>query len=82
MGAHANCYVVLRAAGVAVVLDVTGGQLPAVVHWGGDIGPVGLDDARGSRSPACTTPLPTSSTNPCGCRCSPSTGRDGWAGQG
>ena len=47
MGAQANCYVVLRAAGVAVVLDVTDGQLPAVVHWGCDIGPVGLDDARG-----------------------------------
>lgn len=33
-----NAWVVLRAAGVAVVLDITDGQLPAVLHWGADPG--------------------------------------------
>ena len=36
----------LQADGVSVVLDVTDGRLPAVVHWGaplGDLGPAGLD---------------------------------------
>lgn len=33
-----NAYVVLRAEGVGVVLDVTAGWLPAIVHWGADLG--------------------------------------------
>ncbi|MFV2120609.1 alpha-galactosidase [Streptomyces sp. Act-28] len=33
----------LRAAGVSLVLDLTGGTLPRVPHWGADLGP--LDDA-------------------------------------
>jgi alpha-galactosidase len=35
--------VLLRSAGVAVLLDTSGPQLPRVLHWGGDPGP--LDDA-------------------------------------
>src|SRR5699024_10953852 len=38
----------LRAAGVSVVLDVTEGRLPAIAHWGADLGalgPAGLDAA-------------------------------------
>ncbi|AXK44341.1 alpha-galactosidase [Brachybacterium saurashtrense] len=31
----------LRAAGVSVVLDVTDGRIPAVAHWGADLGPLG-----------------------------------------
>ena len=31
--------VLLREAGVAVVLDTTGPGVPAVLHWGADIGP-------------------------------------------
>ena len=42
----ASCYVVLAAEGVSVVLDITGGRLPAVAHWGADLGPVSLADAR------------------------------------
>ncbi|MFC0675132.1 alpha-galactosidase [Brachybacterium hainanense] len=30
----------LRAAGVSVLLDVTDGRVPAIVHWGGDLGPL------------------------------------------
>lgn len=33
-----NAYVTLRAEGVSVVLDLTAGRLPAVVHWGADLG--------------------------------------------
>lgn len=33
-----NCAVVLRAAGVGVVLDLSAGRLPAIVHWGADLG--------------------------------------------
>ncbi|WP_449385689.1 alpha-galactosidase [Cellulomonas soli] len=34
----------LRRDGVAVVLDATGSGLPAVLHWGADLGPLGPDD--------------------------------------
>ena len=34
MTATVDLYVSLREAGVSVVLDLTAGQLPAVVHWG------------------------------------------------
>ncbi|MDN6400804.1 MAG: alpha-galactosidase, partial [Brachybacterium sp.] len=36
----------LHAAGVSVVLDVTDGRIPAIAHWGaelGELGPAGLD---------------------------------------
>ena len=36
----------LRAAGVSVVVDLTGGTLPRVLHWGGDVGDVDLSLAR------------------------------------
>ncbi|MFE6968513.1 alpha-galactosidase [Isoptericola sp. NPDC057653] len=35
----------LRADGVSVLIDARGGELPAVVHWGDDLGPLGADDA-------------------------------------
>ena len=35
---------VLRAAGVALVLDITGGRLPSVLHWGADPGALGEAD--------------------------------------
>ncbi|MCW2810920.1 MAG: aga [Friedmanniella sp.] len=34
----------LREAGVHVVLDLRGGRLPAVVHWGADLGAFGPED--------------------------------------
>lgn len=33
-----NAWVALRSAGVLALLDVTGGRLPALVHWGSDLG--------------------------------------------
>ncbi|MFQ6484389.1 alpha-galactosidase [Brachybacterium epidermidis] len=35
----------LSAAGVSVVLDVTGGRIPAILHWGRELGPVTAADA-------------------------------------
>ncbi len=37
---RADTTVVLRADGTAVVLDVTDGRMPAVLHWGADPGPL------------------------------------------
>jgi Alpha-galactosidase len=36
----------LRAAGVSVLVDVRDGLLPAIVHWGADLGDLSPDDAR------------------------------------
>ena len=47
MVGHANCMIALRAEGVSLVIDVTAGQLPAIVHWGADLGP--LDQATPQR---------------------------------
>src|SRR4051812_50134778 len=38
----------LRAAGVSVVVDLTGGTLPRVLHWGSDLGDL---DAAGLHPP-------------------------------
>jgi alpha-galactosidase len=35
----------LRASGLSVLLDVRGGLLPAIVHWGADLGGLTADDA-------------------------------------
>ena len=45
MTATVDLYVSLHEAGVGVVLDLTGGHLPAVVHWGPDLGPISPEDA-------------------------------------
>lgn len=34
----------LRAAGVSLVLDTTGGRVPAILHWGTDLGPLTGED--------------------------------------
>lgn len=41
-----NAFVSLRGDGVGVLLDLTDGRLPAILHWGADLGPLTLDDAR------------------------------------
>jgi alpha-galactosidase len=41
---RANCVIALQSEGVSLVLDVTSGQLPAIVHWGADVGPLELVD--------------------------------------
>ena len=38
MTERANCVIALRSEGVSVVLDVSAGQLPAILHWGADLG--------------------------------------------
>ena len=45
MAAVAHALVVLRRDGVCAVLDVTRGRLPALVHWGADLGELSLADA-------------------------------------
>ena len=42
---RANCVIALRSDGVSVVLDVSAGQLPAIVHWGADLGVLDPADA-------------------------------------
>ena len=37
--------ILLRAGGVALLLDCTAGQLPAVVHWGADLGGLSASDS-------------------------------------
>ncbi|HET9302339.1 MAG TPA: alpha-galactosidase [Propionibacteriaceae bacterium] len=44
MVGRANCVIVLRSDGVSLVLDVMRGQLPAIVHWGADLGALELPD--------------------------------------
>ncbi len=45
MATPVNTCIVLRSEGVGVVLDLTDGQLPAIVHWGADVGDVAAEDA-------------------------------------
>jgi alpha-galactosidase len=45
MVGRANSVIALRSEGVALVLDISNGQLPAIVHWGADLGPLELADA-------------------------------------
>ena len=42
-----NAFVVLRADGTCVVLDLAAGRLPAVVHWGADLGELTAADVAG-----------------------------------
>src|SRR6478736_6501908 len=51
--------VVLRAGGVALVLDLSDGGLPAVVHWGADCGAL---DARGYAALLQTGVLPVAAS--------------------
>ena len=39
-----SAYVLMRRDGVAVLLDITDGQLPAVTHWGTDLGILSTED--------------------------------------
>jgi alpha-galactosidase len=43
---RANCVIALHAEGVSLLLDISGGQLPAIVHWGADLGALELADAQ------------------------------------
>ncbi|KQO60390.1 alpha-galactosidase [Curtobacterium sp. Leaf261] len=39
-----DAFVHLRQGGVSLLLDLTGGRLPAVVHWGADLGRITVDE--------------------------------------
>ena len=39
-----SAYVLMRRDGVAVLLDITDGQLPAITHWGTDLGILSTED--------------------------------------
>jgi alpha-galactosidase len=41
---RADCLIALRSEGVSLVLDISAGQLPAIVHWGADLGTLELAD--------------------------------------
>jgi alpha-galactosidase len=43
---RANCVIALRSEGVSLLLDISGGQLPAIVHWGAGLGALELADAQ------------------------------------
>jgi len=42
---HLDTRILLRAEGVALLLDLSAGQLPAVLHWGADLGELSADEA-------------------------------------
>ena len=44
MAERAHAFIALRGEGVSLLLDVTDGRLPAVVHWGADVGELTADD--------------------------------------
>jgi alpha-galactosidase len=44
MAERANCVMALHSEGVSLLLDISSGQLPAVVHWGADLGTLELAD--------------------------------------
>jgi alpha-galactosidase len=46
MMGRANCVIALRSAGVSLVLDVSAGQLPAIIHWGADLGTLEVADVQ------------------------------------
>jgi alpha-galactosidase len=43
---RADCVIALRSEGVSLVLDVSAGRLPAIVHWGADLGDLEPADAQ------------------------------------
>lgn len=77
MGLSAG-FVSLRAAGVAVVLDVTG-DLPAVLHWGADLGELAPDDIEALRASAVPAHVGNSPDAPRTFSVLPLE-RDGWSG--
>lgn len=45
MSHRVNAFVTLRTEGVGVIVDLTDGRLPALLHWGPDPGAITVDDA-------------------------------------
>ncbi len=62
-----DAFIAMRASGVSVVLDVTGGRLPTIVHWGADLGEITYPEVealvRASLAPVASQ-LPDEPTGP------------------
>ena len=71
--------VCLRAAGSALVLDVTGPWLPRVLHWGRDVGPLGGSDLA-ALAAVWTQPVPRSSLDEPGVLTVLPAETEGWSG--
>lgn len=72
--------VTLRAAGTALVLDLSDGQLPAVVHWGADCGPLGVAGFHALRGAGILPVAPSEPDRPVRVSLLPEHGR-GWFGR-
>ena len=75
---RANCVIALRSEGVSVVLDVSAGQLPAIVHWGADLGTLDQADVAALIISTIDPAARTSSTSRYVSHCCQNTGRAGW----
>ena len=67
----------LSAAGVSLVLDLSDGRLPSVLHWGAGLGTLTDGDALALVEAAAPCPPRARWTPRCRSPCSPSTGRAG-----
>jgi hypothetical protein len=69
-----NTCVVLHDDGIGLVLDLTDGHLPAVVHWGADLGDPTAEDAAALMRAGTVPTVRNGIDARCGWRCCPSTG--------
>ena len=59
MNQQINAYINLSAEGVGVIVDLTEGRLPALLHWGSELGEVTVDDAAAMALTGVTPPAPS-----------------------
>jgi alpha-galactosidase len=71
---RANCAIALRSEGVSLVLDISNGQLPAILHWGADLGALELADVEApilsNIAPGAPNTVSASQPNPAASSCS------------
>ena len=70
----------LRAAGVSVLLDARGTAVPAIVHWGRDLGPLSDDEAAALADASVPAVPPSALDRPLRVSLTPGRG-DGWTGR-
>ncbi len=59
MNQQINAYIHLAAEGVGVVVDLADGRLPALLHWGADLGGLTVDDVAAMALGGVTPPAPS-----------------------
>ncbi|AQP45659.1 alpha-galactosidase [Tessaracoccus flavus] len=59
-----NAFVTLNTDGVSVVVDLTDGRLPALLHWGPDLGELTIDDVRAMALTAAMPAAPSTVDEP------------------